>query len=160
MPQTDSSVVARAESSARAPLTTPTGLQACITLRRRRLAVLGLTLVTGLGFALALAAVLAQDGFDGLDLALLACGLATLPWTVLGVWNAAIGFLLLRAGRAGLLAAAPHAAAGEGDAPLHLTTAVVMTLRNEYPGRALARLALVRESLERTATGRPSSTMC
>ncbi len=153
MPQTDSSVVARAESSARAPLTTPTGLQACITLRRRRLAVLGLTLVTGLGFALALAAVLAQDGFDGLDLALLACGLATLPWTVLGVWNAAIGFLLLRAGRAGLLAAAPHAAAGEGDAPLHLTTAVVMTLRNEYPGRALARLALVRESLERTGHG-------
>lgn len=153
MPQTDSSVLARAESSARAPLTTPTGLQACITLRRRRLAVLGLTLVTGLAFAAALAAVLAQDGFDGLDLALLACGIATLPWTVLGVWNAAIGFLLLRAGRAGLLAAAPHAAAGEAEAPLHLTTAVVMTLRNEDPARALSRLALVRESLERTGEG-------
>lgn len=153
MPQTDSSVIARAESSARAPLTTPTGLQACITLRRRRLAVLGLTLVTGLAFAAALAAVLAQDGFDGLDLALLACGIATLPWTVLGVWNAAIGFLLLRAGRAGLLAAAPHAAAGEAETPLHLTTAVVMTLRNEDPARALSRLALVRESLERTGEG-------
>ncbi|WP_288580702.1 glucans biosynthesis glucosyltransferase MdoH [uncultured Methylobacterium sp.] len=153
MPQTDSSVIARAESSARAPLTTPTGLQACITLRRRRLAVLGLTLVTGLAFAAALAAVLAQDGFDGLDLALLACGIATLPWTVLGVWNAAIGFLLLRAGRAGLLAAAPHATAGEAEAPLHLTTAVVMTLRNEDPARALSRLALVRESLERTGAG-------
>ncbi|BAQ47169.1 MULTISPECIES: glucans biosynthesis glucosyltransferase MdoH [Methylobacterium] len=153
MPQTDSSVIARAESSARAPLTTPTGLQACITLRRRRLAVLGLTLVTGLAFAAALAAVLAQDGFDGLDLALLACGIATLPWTVLGVWNAAIGFLLLRAGRAGLLAAAPHAAAGEAETPLHLTTAVVMTLRNEDPARALSRLALVRESLVRTGEG-------
>ncbi len=153
MPQTDSSVIARAKSSARAPLTTPTGLQACITLRRRRLAVLGLTLVTGLAFAAALAAVLAQDGFDGLDLALLACGIATLPWTVLGVWNAAIGFLLLRAGRAGLLAAAPHAAAGEAETPLHLTTAVVMTLRNEDPARALSRLALVRESLERTGEG-------
>ena len=153
MPQTDSSVIARAESSARAPLTTPTGLQACITLRRRRLAVLGLTLVTGLAFAAALAAVLAQDGFDGLDLALLACGIATLPWTVLGVWNAAIGFLLLRAGRAGLLAATPHAAAGEAETPLHLTTAVVMTLRNEDPARALSRLALVRESLERTGEG-------
>ncbi|SEP39725.1 membrane glycosyltransferase [Methylobacterium sp. ap11] len=153
MPQTDSSVLARAESSARAPLTTPTGLQACTTLRRRRLAVLGLTLVTGLAFAAALAAVLAQDGFDGLDLALLACGIATLPWTVLGVWNAAIGYLLLRAGRAGLLAAAPHAAAGEAQTPLHLTTAVVMTLRNEDPARALSRLALVRESLERTGEG-------
>ena len=49
--------------------------------------------------------------------------------------------------------AAPHAAAGEGEAPLHLTTAVVMTLRNEDPARALPRLALVRESLERTGHG-------
>ncbi|AWB22257.1 glucans biosynthesis glucosyltransferase MdoH [Methylobacterium currus] len=153
MPQTDSSVVTLAEGASRAPLTTPTGLQACITLRRRRWLVLGLCLATVLGLAAGLWAVLAQDGFDGLDLALLACGLATLPWTVLGFWNAAIGFLLLRAGRTGVLAAAPHAAAGEGEAPLHLTTAVVMTLRNEDPGRALSRLALVRESLERTGHG-------
>ncbi|NGM37796.1 glucans biosynthesis glucosyltransferase MdoH [Methylobacterium sp. DB0501] len=153
MPHTDSSVVTLAEGPARAPLTTPTGLQACITLRRRRLLVLGLTLATILGLAAALGIVLGQDGFDGIDLALLACGLATLPWTVLGFWNAAIGFLLLRAGRAGLMAAAPHAAAGEADAPLHLATAVVMTLRNEDPARALARLALVRESLACTGHG-------
>ncbi|KMO43059.1 glucosyl transferase family 2 [Methylobacterium tarhaniae] len=153
MPQTDSSVVTLAEGPARAPLTTPTGLQACATLRRRRLLVLGLALATILAFAASLWVVLAQDGIDGLDLALLACGLATLPWTVLGFWNAAIGFLLLRAGRVGLMAAAPQAAAGEGEAPLHLTTAVVMTLRNEDPARALARLALVRESLARTGHG-------
>lgn len=153
MPQTDSSVVTLAEGPARAPLTTPTGLQACVTLRRRRLLVLGLNLATILGLAAGLWAVLAQDGIDGLDLALLACGLATLPWTVLGFWNAAIGFLLVRAGRRGVLAAAPQAAAGEGEAPLHVTTAVVMTLRNEDPARALSRLALVRESLERTGQG-------
>ncbi|QRE75110.1 glucans biosynthesis glucosyltransferase MdoH [Methylobacterium aquaticum] len=153
MPQTDSSVVTLAEGPARAPLTTPTGLQACVTLRRRRLLVLGLNLATMLGLAAGLWAVLAQDGIDGLDLALLACGLATLPWTVLGFWNATIGFLLVRAGRRGVLAAAPQAAAGEGEAPLHVTTAVVMTLRNEDPARALSRLALVRESLERTGQG-------
>ncbi|AWN46510.1 glucans biosynthesis glucosyltransferase MdoH [Methylobacterium terrae] len=161
MPHTDSSVVPLAEGPARAPLTTPTGLQACPTLRRRRLLVLGLNLATISGFAAALWGVLAQDGVDGIDLALLACGLATLPWTVLGFWNAAIGFQLMRAGRAGLMAAAPQAAAGEGqgqgegeaDAPLHLTTAVVMTLRNEDPARALSRLALVRESLVRTGHG-------
>ncbi|WP_246102584.1 glucans biosynthesis glucosyltransferase MdoH [Methylobacterium terricola] len=153
MPHTDSSVVTLAEGPARAPLTTPTGLQACVTLRRRRLLVLGLNLATISGFATALWAVLAQDGVDGIDLALLACGLATLPWTVLGFWNAAIGVALLRAGRTGVRAAAPHAAAGEEDTPLHLATAVVMTLRNEDPARALARLALVRESLERTGRG-------
>lgn len=153
MPQTDSSVVTLAEGASRAPLTTPTGLQACITVRRRRWLVLGLVLATTFSLAAALSTVLAQDGFDGLDLALLACGLATLPWTVLGFWNAAIGFLLLRAGRVGLRAAAPHAAAGEGEAPPHLTTAVVMTLRNEDPDRALSRLALVQESLERTGHG-------
>ncbi len=153
MPQTDSSVVTLAEGPARAPLTTPTGLQACVSLRRRRLLVLGLNLVTILGLAACLWGVLGQDGIDGIDLALLACGLATLPWTVLGFWNAAIGFVLLRAGRPGLLSAAPHAAAGEGEAPLHVTTAVVMTLRNEEPARALTRLALVRESLERTGHG-------
>ncbi|AWN52714.1 glucans biosynthesis glucosyltransferase MdoH [Methylobacterium sp. 17Sr1-1] len=153
MPQTDSSVVTLAEGASRAPLTTPTGLQACIALRRRRWLVLGLVLATTFSLAAALAAVLAQDGVDALDLALLACGLATLPWTVLGFWNAAIGFLLLRAGRVGLMAAAPQAAVGEGQVPPHLTTAVVMTLRNEDPARALARLALVRESLERTGHG-------
>lgn len=153
MPQTDSSVVTLAEGPARAPLTTPTGLQACLILHRRRLLVLGLNLATILALAAALWMVLAEDGIDGLDLALLACGLATLPWTVLGFWNAAIGFLLLRAGRPGVLSAAPHMSAGEEAVPLHVTTAVVMTLRNEDPARALSRLALVRESLERTGQG-------
>ncbi|GJD47717.1 Glucans biosynthesis glucosyltransferase H [Methylobacterium crusticola] len=136
-----------------APLTTPAGLQARATLRRRRALVLGLNLAACAGLAAAAARALGADGWDGLDVALLACFLTTLPWTVLGFWNAVIGFRLLRAGPAGLAAAAPFAAAGDGPEAPRLTTAVVMTLRNEDPGRALARLATVRESLERTGHG-------
>ncbi len=112
-----------------------------------------------LGLAAGLWAVLAQDGIDGLDLALLACGLATLPWTVLGFWNAAIGFLLVRAGRRGVLAAAPQRGRGGGGAaPRHHRRGDDAAQRGS--GRALSRLALVRESLERTGQGAASATTC
>ncbi len=153
MPQTDSSVVTLAEGPSRAPLTTPTGLQPS------RPCVVAASWCSGSISPPSQASrrpsggCWRRTGVDGLDLALLACGLATLPWTVLGFWNAAIGFVLLRSGDRACSPPLPTRRQGRRMSRSIVTTAVVMTLRNEDPARALSRLALVRESLERTGQG-------
>ncbi|WP_407527394.1 glucans biosynthesis glucosyltransferase MdoH [Methylobacterium oryzisoli] len=144
---------AGAGPAACAPLTTPTGLQARVTLRRRRILVLLLCLVTCTIVTVGIVRVLGAGGWNLLDGLLLVCCLVALPWTVLGLWNAVIGFLLLRAGPVGMAAACPVAPAGDRAEPLHLRTAVVMTLRNEQPERALARLRLVVQGLEESGEG-------
>jgi membrane glycosyltransferase len=48
---------------------------------------------------------------------------------------------------------APFAAAAAAHEPLRLKTAVLMTLRNEDPGRAFARLKAVKSSIDRTGEG-------
>ncbi|MFE1599589.1 glucans biosynthesis glucosyltransferase MdoH [Methylobacterium sp. ID0610] len=153
MPHADSPVPAGDGAAVPAPLTTPAGLQPVAVLRRRRRALLALCLATLAGFAAGLARVLGAGGWDAIDGILFACCCIALPWTVLGFWNAVIGLWLLCAGPRGLAAAAPFAAAGDRTDPPRLRTAVVMTLRNEEPERALARLRLVQESLERTGHG-------
>ncbi|MGY2047393.1 glucans biosynthesis glucosyltransferase MdoH [Methylobacterium sp. JK268] len=149
----DSPALADGSPAEAAPLTTPAGLQPRAVLRRRRALVLGLTLAGCAAYALGIAAVLGAGGWDAVDLALFACCLVALPWTILGFWHAVIGLLLLRAGPAGLAAAAPHAAQEDRAEPPRLRTAVVMTLRNEDPERALSRLRMVATSLARTGHG-------
>src|SRR5918998_6968524 len=89
-------------------------------------------------------------GWSPVDVALFACFLVATPWTVLGFWNAVIGLLLLHGRKDGLEQVAPFATAGEGIEPLRLKTAVLMTLRNEDPTRAILRLKAVKESIEST----------
>ncbi len=131
----------------------PAGLQPRETLRRRRTLVVPLNLASGLLLLVLTARVLGTGGWSPVDLGLLACCLFAVPWTVLGFWNAIIGFWLLRRGRAGLAEAAPFHASGDGAAPIRLATAIVMTLRNEDPARALSRLERVKASLDATGRG-------
>ncbi len=67
-----------------------------VRLRRRRALFALLVSVTALAVFTALAAVLGGDGWSVVDLAMLAAFTVTLPWTVVGFWNAVIGFLILR----------------------------------------------------------------
>lgn len=131
----------------------PAGRQPRETLRRRRILVVALNLVSSLILLLLTATVLGAGGWSLVDLGLLACCVFALPWTVLGFWNAAIGFWLLRRGQAGLAEAAPFHESGDGDAKIHLAAAIVMTLRNEDPARALSRLERVKASLDATRWG-------
>src|SRR5690606_18708380 len=48
---------------------------------------------------------------------------------------------------------APFAKAGDSEVPILVRTAVLMTLRNEDPARAILRLKTVKESLDRTGYG-------
>jgi membrane glycosyltransferase len=72
---------------------------------------------------------------------------------VLGFCNAVIGLWLLHGRRDGHLQVAPYGGAGERTDPLHIRTAILMTLRNEDPSRALARLRIVKRGVEATGEG-------
>lgn len=123
------------------------------TWRRRRLLVAGLVGTGTLALVGGAGAILAADGLSLVDLAFLLAFAICAPWTVLGLVNAAIGFAIARLSPDPIAAVAPFAAAGDTDAPIVAATAIVMTVRNEDPARALARLAVVREGLDETGAG-------
>jgi membrane glycosyltransferase len=122
-------------------------------LTRRRAVVAALNVATYLTLAAAMARVLGTGGWTPIDILMFACFLFAAPWSVLGFWNAAIGLWLLHGTRDPMDRVAPFAAAGEGTGPLPIRTAVLMTLRNEAPDRAFARLAIVKDSLDATGHG-------
>ncbi|MBM3487805.1 MAG: glucans biosynthesis glucosyltransferase MdoH [Alphaproteobacteria bacterium] len=133
--------------------TTPTGTQETATLVRRRALVVGVNLATYAALLAVLAAILADQGWSWVDVFLFAAFAIGAPWTVLGFWNAVIGFWLLHGARDGLAAVAPFAAAGDTARPVGISTAVLMTIRNEDPARAIARLRVVKASLDATREG-------
>jgi membrane glycosyltransferase len=133
--------------------TTPAGMQSASELRRRRLLVLSVNLATYFLLAAAAAQVLGAGGWTAVDVILFACFLIATPWTVLGFWNAVLGLWLLHGRRDGLREVAPFAAAANAQDPIRLKTAVLMTLRNEDPARAFARLRAVKASLDATGEG-------
>lgn len=138
-------------------LTTPTGLQANAELGRRRRIVIVLNVVTWLVMMWVAAKVLGAGGWTATDLILFLCFAAGTPWTVLGFWNALIGLWLLHFHKDPMTEVAPYAAAGDDPAPLQIKTAILMTLRNEDPNRAILRLRTVKAGLDATGEGRTFS---
>lgn len=133
--------------------TTPTGLQSMATLRRRRYLMLALNATTYVALLYVAAVILAAGGWTLVDgLLFLAFAVAS-PWTVLGFWNSVVGLWLLQGHSDGLRQASPYVRAGEIPGPLTIRTAVIMTVRNEDPRRAVARLAMVKDSIDATGEG-------
>ena len=131
---------------------TPMGLQSAGELaRRRRIS----ALVTG-GVYLLLLAWLAQilgaGGWSVLDVLIFACFAIAAPWSVLGVWNALLGLWLLRREDA-MESVAAFASDGDLRQPIVKSTAILMTVRNEDPARAFARLETVKASIDATGEG-------
>lgn len=130
--------------------TTPAGIQPSGLLMRRRLVVAGLNLSTYGLLLWWVAQILGAQGWSVIDVTIFACFAIAVPWSVLGVWNALIGLWLLHGGRAALASVAPYSAAGDAATPITARTAIVMTVRNEDPARAYARLETVMQSLAAT----------
>lgn len=135
------------------PSHTPAGLQSMAVLAKRRRLVLGLNGLT-YGGMLALAwHVMSAGGWTIVDGIMFACFAIGSPWAVLGFWNAVIGLWLLHGVNDPVEQVAPFAAAGDTDVPLTVKTAVLMTLRNEEPARAIERLRTVKRSIAATGQG-------
>src|SRR4051794_7382234 len=129
---------------------TPAGLQGAAALRRRRLVAIALNLMTYFALLWWLGAILGDQGWSVVDVAIFACFAMAAPWSVLGVWNALIGLGLLHIrddARQLVMPFATAADAADPTDPITARTAILMTLRNEDPARALARLETVVLSL-------------
>ena len=132
---------------------TPAGIQKAGLLTRRRIIVFLLNAITYLGLLWWLASILGHSGWSVIDWMILVFFAIASPWSVLGLWNAMIGVWTLHGAKDRLAEVAPHAAAAGIAAPVTARTAVVMTIYNEDAARAITRLAIVRESVERTGHG-------
>ncbi len=64
----------------------------------------------------------------------------TLPWSVVGFWNATIGFLIMSGARDPVAAVNPMAANIHEDEPITASTAILMCIRNETPNRVTRNL--------------------
>jgi len=131
----------------------PTGLQSLAEIRRRRRIVIALNIITYAALMVAAYQVAAAGGWTTTDVVMLACFVIGTPWAVLGFWNAVIGLWLLHVHRNPLEAVAPFARSGRAPTPLYIRTAILMTLRNEDPDRAIERLRIVKRSVDATGHG-------
>ena len=86
------------------------------------------------------ALALAPGGLGAVDLILIWLFALTLPWQVIGFWNAAIGFLIMRFARDPVAAVLPAAARVTGAEPITASTAILLCIRNEMPERAARHL--------------------
>lgn len=131
---------------------TPAGLQSTDLLAKRRFIA---ALVNGgiyVALLIWLASILGAQGWSVIDVLIFIAFAIAAPWSVLGVWNALVGLWLLQRADA-IESVAPFAAAGDEPVAIHHQTAILMTLRNEDPARAFARLRTVKASLDATGYG-------
>lgn len=113
-------------------------------------AAVGLT-IAGLVWLAVLA--LSPGGFDAIDAVLVALFAVTLPWYVIGFWNAAIGLLLMRFARDPVAAVTPAAGRVRGDEPITASTAILLCIRNEPPQRVVRLLEPMLEGLAARGVG-------
>ncbi|MCU0839579.1 MAG: glucans biosynthesis glucosyltransferase MdoH [Rhodospirillales bacterium] len=94
--------------------------------------------------------VFRADGLTIADMVMTVLFALTLPWPVIGFWNAAIGFLFMRRGSAARSVLLPIAGLEDATSPITTRTAIAMTLYNEEPEDGFRRLRETIASLDRT----------
>jgi membrane glycosyltransferase len=96
---------------------------------------------------------LSPGGFGAVDLVLVVLFAVTLPWYVIGFWNATIGLLIMRFARDPVAAVMPVAGRVRGDEPITASTAVLLCIRNEPPERVVRLLEPMMEGLAARGVG-------
>ncbi len=96
---------------------------------------------------------LSPGGFGAVDLVLAVLFAVTLPWYVIGFWNATIGLLIMRFARDPVAAVMPVAGRVRGDEPITASTAVLLCIRNEPPERVVRLLEPMMEGLAARGVG-------
>lgn len=91
-------------------------------------------------------ATLSTGGFDVLDSILTLCFAITLPWTIIGFWNAVIGFALMRLHRDPASAVCPLAT--EPLSGITSKTALLSCVRNEDAERVMRHLDAMIQGLQ------------
>ena len=135
------------------PAWTPADLQPRAVVARRRLVMATLVLGTLAALTAGLSVLLGHGGWSVLDGVLLVTFLLSTPWTVIGFWNAVIGFAILHGTRDPMAVVAPFLSRAHPDDPITARVALALCIRNEDPDAVFARLSVMREALDATPWG-------
>jgi membrane glycosyltransferase len=106
----------------------------------RRLLYAVLFSVTMSGMLGLCAVALSAGGFGVIDLVILSLFALTLPWMVIGFWNAVIGFIVMHFTPDPMAALIPASGDICDDEPVTTTTAILVCVRNEVPERTIRNL--------------------
>lgn len=100
-----------------------------------------------------MALALSPGGLGTVDIAILAMFAVTLPWMVIGFWNAVIGFLIMRFAKDPIAAVVPVVAGITGNEPITASTAILLCVRNEAPERMIRNLEPMLAGLDAAGAG-------
>ena len=117
-------------------------------LGQRRVLFAGLSLATAAGLMALMVATLWPGGIQPIDVVVLVLFAVTLPYAVVGFWNAVIGFVIMRFSRDPLALACPPAAGVSDALPITARTAILSCVRNEDVDPVFERLAAMLDSLD------------
>jgi membrane glycosyltransferase len=120
----------------------------------RRWLVFGLNLLSMVVLAGIMAALIAAHGWSIASAAFLGLFLLGLPWTMLGFWNAVIGFVIARLVRDAAAYTNPALRGLAPDAPIHTLTAIGLCVRHEDVAAVTARLERMVCSIEQSGWAR------
>ncbi|MBN9668745.1 glucans biosynthesis glucosyltransferase MdoH [Roseibium aggregatum] len=96
----------------------------------RRVLFSALLVLSFVGLSALMAVTLSPGGLTPLDLFILLCFMVTLPWTIIGFWNAVIGLLVMRLSKDPIAAVCPIDQ-GNPEQPLTCSTALLSCVRDE-----------------------------
>jgi len=91
---------------------------------------------------------LTAGGFGLADAALVLFFALTMPWSVIGFWNATIGFFIMRFARDPVAVVLPAVARLRGDEPIAASSAIAIFVRNEPPDRVIRNLETMMREIE------------
>jgi membrane glycosyltransferase len=136
------------------PIVEPaTDTAARLSLTVRRVVFSAIVAVSMIGLMWLMAVALSGGGLGAVDYLILVLFAITLPWSVIGFWNASIGFLIMRFARAPLATVIPPAARIRGDEPITARTAILVCIRNEPPERVIRNLAPLLDGISESGFG-------
>ena len=114
---------------------------------RRRVVFFTLVGLSMVGLAWLLAAALSAGGLGPADFLLVVLFVVTLPWSVIGFWNATVGLVIMRFAHDPVAAVTPAAARITGDEPIRASTAILACIRNEPPEHVISHLVPLLEGI-------------
>jgi membrane glycosyltransferase len=114
----------------------------------RRWLVLALNLASMALLTWAMSRLLGGRGWSAPTMAFMIIYLIGLPWTLLGFWNSAIGFVILRLARDPVGYTNPALRITPADGPIVTRTAVCLCVRNEDAEATFARLRVMIGSVQ------------
>lgn len=118
-----------------------------LSVKRRRQLFAGAVTLTSLALLALMTVTLSPGGYDGGDIVMIVLFAITLPYGVVGLWNAIIGLGLMRFARDPMALTCPAVARDDPSLPITDKTALLVCIRNEEVDAVVRNLTAMIEGI-------------